>query len=312
MYPSLPTRWQQLAVAAIAAAAIGVAASAGGLTSSGVAKTPPPPPETTVTGPSGFVNDREVAFRLASDQSEATFECRMDGSEWTGCGEVWYAGLLLDGPHVFEGRAVNATGSVDPTPARLEFVLDREKPSVLVRNGWEPTAWTSNPQPTFHFSAAEPVTFACAFDGAALGPCDGPDWDRPASPLALGMHEFRVVATDRAGNVASGGSHFSIVPPPIRPRVSVGKPRLLLSSGRAMLPVKVNRVGGLRLLSKSAKAVARGAKSAGTVWLPVVPVGKAAKALAAEGKAKVGVLVRFRTFDGTVEKRATLTLRKQT
>lgn len=302
-------RRRQLVLIAIAAAALSLlAASAGSLSLSAAAESPP---ETTATGPTGFVNLRQAAFELASSEPGGSFECRMDADEWEGCTEVWYSALLSEGPHVFEGRAVDGVGGVDPTPARVEFTVDREKPFVRITKGWQPTSWTWEAQPTFQFSSAEPVTFTCAFDGAAPGPCAGPDWHHPAAPLGLGAHQFQITATDRAGNVGTAGEFFSVVPPPVWPKISVGKPRLQLSSGRAMLPVKVNREGGLRLLSKSAKGTARGAKKAGTVWLPVVPVGKAAKALAAKGEVKVGVLVRFRTFDGIVEKATKLRLRKQ-
>jgi hypothetical protein len=309
VYQALLARWRQLAVAAVAVTALSLAAA----TTSGPPRSvaaEPPAPDTSATGPTGFVNVEEVHFQLSSDRTGVTFQCRLDADSWEGCGEVWYVHQVPDGPHTFEGRAVSESG-VDPTPARLEFVLDREKPTAYVRPGWEPTSWTSEAQPTFYFSTSEPATLACAFDGAAPGPCGGPDWHRPPAPLALGAHQFHVVATDRAGNVATAGRTFSVIPPPVMPKISVGKPRLALSSGRASLPVKVNRVGGVRLLSKAAKAASRGAKSAGTVWLPVIPVGKAAKALAADGKAKVGVLVRFWTVEGTVEKATVLTLRKR-
>ena len=50
---------------------------------------------------------------------------------------------------------------------------------------------------TFEFSANEPSTFECSLDGSALAPCTSPV---TYPGLALGSHDFEVVATDLADN----------------------------------------------------------------------------------------------------------------
>jgi hypothetical protein len=52
---------------------------------------------------------------------------------------------------------------------------------------------------TFKFSASEPGTLQCSFDGAAFSACTSPV---TLSRLSAGAHSFRVQAIDRAGNVS--------------------------------------------------------------------------------------------------------------
>lgn len=65
--------------------------------------------------------------------------------------------------------------------------------------GAKPAAKTTSTEASFRFSSSERGSrFECALDGAAFAPCSTPTRYRG---LALGEHEFRVRAIDRAGNV---------------------------------------------------------------------------------------------------------------
>src|SRR5262245_42004467 len=68
------------------------------------------PPETTVTAAT------PASIGFASSEAGSTFECRLDAGGWTAC--VSPAALTLaPGMHLFEVRATDPGGTVDPTPA---------------------------------------------------------------------------------------------------------------------------------------------------------------------------------------------------
>jgi hypothetical protein len=82
-------------------------------------------PETGITaGPIGRTGDSSPNFAFESSDPGATFECSLDGAAFSACGSpIAYAGVT-ESPHVFAVRAVDASGTVDPTPAERRFVTD--------------------------------------------------------------------------------------------------------------------------------------------------------------------------------------------
>jgi hypothetical protein len=80
-----------------------------------------PVPETTITGMSK--GGRTARFAFASDTSGAGFQCRIDGRAFTACASPRQYNGLSSGAHTFHVRAVNAAGTVDPTPAERQFTI---------------------------------------------------------------------------------------------------------------------------------------------------------------------------------------------
>jgi hypothetical protein len=84
------------------------------------------PPETTITeGPSGTIGTSSASFAFASSEP-GSFECRLDSTGpggWSPCTSSKSYTSLADGPHVFEVRATDELGNVDPTPAADSFVV---------------------------------------------------------------------------------------------------------------------------------------------------------------------------------------------
>jgi hypothetical protein len=76
------------------------------------------PPETTIlTGPAGVVASTSATFEFRSDEPDASFQCRLDGSSFAACSSPHQVTGLAPGSHTFEARAIDAAGNVDPTPA---------------------------------------------------------------------------------------------------------------------------------------------------------------------------------------------------
>jgi len=81
------------------------------------------PPDTSITaGPSGTIPTRQATFAFEASQP-GSFECSLDSAAWVDCPSPKTYGLLGDGPHTFEVRAVNELGKVDPTPALASFTV---------------------------------------------------------------------------------------------------------------------------------------------------------------------------------------------
>ncbi len=111
--------------------------------------TPSPPPDTTLTsGPSGLTATSSAQFTFASTLANGSFQCSLDAGPWLSCTSPQRYGALSDGPHSFQVRAVNADGTVDPTPAQASWTVDTTAPSVTLTRPAGGSA-TNNAKPTF-------------------------------------------------------------------------------------------------------------------------------------------------------------------
>jgi hypothetical protein len=170
-------------------------------------------PNTTIdSGPTGATSDSTPAFTFSANQAGSTFECRVDGGVWSSCSSPETTASLADGAHTFEVRATDPAGNVDPTPASRSFTVDTVAPQTTIDAA--PGALTSDPTPTFEFSADQPgATYECRVDGGAWAACAGPH-TTPALPD--GSHTFEVRARDAAGNVDATPAQvsFDVQTPP--------------------------------------------------------------------------------------------------
>jgi uncharacterized delta-60 repeat protein len=83
------------------------------------------PPHTTITsGPTGAISTQTPVFGFSSSEDGSTFECRVGGGPFTTCTSPYTATALGEGSHVFEVRAIDASGNVDSTPAARSFTVD--------------------------------------------------------------------------------------------------------------------------------------------------------------------------------------------
>jgi hypothetical protein len=84
------------------------------------------PPETTLTsGPTGPTTKRRVTFRFRTNEPGSRFRCKLDAGAWRPCSSPKRYSNLAFGRHVFQVRATDPSGNVDPTPARRRFRVIR-------------------------------------------------------------------------------------------------------------------------------------------------------------------------------------------
>ncbi len=123
------------------------------------------PPETTITsGPDGIDSDSTPTFTFASDQSDATFECRLDAAAYAACPSP-YTAPTLSGAHSFDVRAVNANGEPDASPAHRSFTIDTSLPQIATG----PSGITNSANATF--TLANATNAMCRWDGEPYGAC---------------------------------------------------------------------------------------------------------------------------------------------
>lgn len=156
-------------------------------------------PDTIIdSSPSGTVTDPSATFTFHSNDPGATFECSLDGLQYTPCTSPKDYADLADGPHHFTVRAL-AAGIYDETPAERDWTVNRPDttpPDTTLLGG--PSGTVEETSATFTFSSNESnVTFECAKDTGAFLACTSP---KTYYGFADGPHSFRVRAIDGAGN----------------------------------------------------------------------------------------------------------------
>ncbi len=114
------------------------------------------PPETTIdpnTGPTGTVASTSASFSFSSSEANSTFRCSLDGSAFAPCASPEdYPGPLSQVNHTFRVRAIDPTGTQDPTPASRTWTVDTTAPtvgSVSPADGATGVSPTSNVTATF-------------------------------------------------------------------------------------------------------------------------------------------------------------------
>jgi len=163
-------------------------------------------PETSIdSDPINISNSTSATFEFSSDDSNSTFQCSLDASEWEDCSSPETYPSLLEGSHSFLVRSVDVLGNTDETPASEDWIIDLTEPETLINNG--PPSITSETTAVFNFSSNEAnSTFQCSLDASEWGDCSSPE---TYTGLTFGNHSFSVKAIDEAGNEDSSASGWN-------------------------------------------------------------------------------------------------------
>ncbi len=177
-----------------------------------------PPDTQIVDGPEGTVNSGDVYFEWTgtddTDQPDSlVFSWRMDSGSWS-----TYAGDtstpltgLTDGSHLFEVRARDTAGNVDPSPAIRSFVVDTSGPGdtsppvVTITSG--PSGTIDYTDVAFTYSGTDNVDPPSALqyqhrmDFGSWSAWSG-NTTANYNGLADGPHTFEVRGRDTSGNIS--------------------------------------------------------------------------------------------------------------
>jgi subtilisin-like proprotein convertase family protein len=153
-------------------------------------------PETTIVSfPGSPVNETSATFEFGSDDSGATFECKLDAQPYGPCEPLTSLNGLSEGSHTLLARAIDGSDNEDPTPDSHTWVVDTTPPETIITSG--PTGFTVATDATFGFSSEASATFKCSLDGGVFTPCSS---GQLYSALLDGPHTFAVMARDLAEN----------------------------------------------------------------------------------------------------------------
>ncbi|HTU14842.1 MAG TPA: Ig-like domain-containing protein [Solirubrobacterales bacterium] len=186
------------------------------------------PPQTEITvGPDEgqVLTVNNAGFEFTSTEEGSTFQCRLDPESgpgsWAACDTPFNTGGQDDGIYVFNVRAVDPSGNIDPSPATRGFVLDTTVPEVNLTDGprgpWD-GAFINFTDPTIEFTSPENnednvITFGCRLDPVGDDPgtedvdettpwSDCSDGTFELSDLSEGDHTIQVRGTDPWGNTS--------------------------------------------------------------------------------------------------------------
>jgi hypothetical protein len=166
-------------------------------------------PETTITSlPHGTTDDASPSFSFSASEGGVSFECRLDGPDFSPCSSPKSYGTLSEGVHTFAVRARDAAGNVGAETAET-LTIDLTNPTLAIVSG--PDGPTNDATPSFGFDAEAGSTVECSVDqgSASWGPCSGAA-THAAGPLADGTYTFRVRATDGAAHQTTQTRAFTV------------------------------------------------------------------------------------------------------
>lgn len=156
---------------------------------------PPPDTQFTQVEPDP-TNDPTGDFQFTSTIPGSTFECSVDAAVFAACTTPFHTVALADGTHVFQVRAKEPGGVVDPTPAEHTWHVDTVRPDTTITDG--PSGGVTTSTAVFTFTSSEPGgQFLCTRDGSTPSNCTSPT---TYTNLSQGQHTFTVRAIDTAAN----------------------------------------------------------------------------------------------------------------
>jgi Ca2+-binding RTX toxin-like protein len=148
-------------------------------------------------GPPSVTSDDTAVLTFAANEPAATFECRLNESEWAACVSGVTYPDLADGSYTFEVRAKDLAGNESAVETH-SWVLGTDPPETVIDSG--PDELVKTTDATIAFSSPDAgVTFECRLDSSDpedFAPCTSPE---TLSGLSEGAHTFAVRAVTSGG-----------------------------------------------------------------------------------------------------------------
>jgi hypothetical protein len=151
-------------------------------------------------------SERDTSFSFASNESGASFSCKLDRGGFEACASPYTASDLTDASHTFMVKATDRAGNLGPVTSRV-WTVDRPG-DVSITDGPRDGDFINDRTPSFGFSSTDSgAGFHCKLDGGQYAPCSSP---YTVSRLAEGDHRFMVEVTDTAQNTAAASRDFIV------------------------------------------------------------------------------------------------------
>ena len=182
-------------------------------------------PETTIgAGPVGTVASTSATFTLSSSKAGSTFQCKIDSQTFAGCTSPKSYSGLSQGPHTFQVKAIDASGTQDSTAASRSWTVDTVGPDASITEG--PPNPSDSRSATFAFNGAEGSGgYQCKIDGAgSTGTFSSCTSGQSFTVDADGAYTFSVQASDSLGNFGTADSHSWTVDTSVDPPVDTIAP----------------------------------------------------------------------------------------
>ncbi len=216
-----------------------------------------------------------------------------------------------------------AMAAADSAPAvRIDYTI----PGTEITSG--PPAVSKQTSVAFEIrSTEEGSSLECSLDGSDFSPCSGTE---DIDGLGDGEHQFRARAVNSKGNYDATPAEWAFTvdtsdppdppgppdppdrpnPPGVKPRLTLGKAKLNLRKGIAVVPARVSVPGKLRLLgSKRVRPQAKTVRKSGVVRLKVRLKPRAKRQLRRRGRTRVGIRVRLNADGSKLERKRKVVLR---
>jgi hypothetical protein len=82
------------------------------------------PPDTGISiGPSGFPGQADATFEFLCNEGGCSYECQLNSGGWGPCSSPRIYSGLISGVQLFEVKAWDSSGNVDPTPALFQWMI---------------------------------------------------------------------------------------------------------------------------------------------------------------------------------------------
>ncbi|MFT4050051.1 MAG: Ig-like domain-containing protein [Solirubrobacterales bacterium] len=162
-----------------------------------------PNPESNIPAPT---------FKFSTGDPVTSYQCALDGADWSPCANPVTFGPLADGAHALRVRATDAAGNAGGE-SRHEWVIDTIPPVVTLVD--PPSSGVAGQAVSVAFTYNDGgATPECSLDGSAFVGCSSP-YTTPA--LSAGDHLVSVRARDAAGNFGQRNLALTITPTPAPP-----------------------------------------------------------------------------------------------
>ncbi len=167
-----------------------------------------PAPDTFFSNPPVVTSGNAGPFVLSSSEPGSTFECQIDGGGFAACTSPATFTITVEGQHELQVRATDQAGNVDPTPASHTWFVDLTAPVTTIVTfppkytniHWEPVVFAFSSID----SGAGVARYECRLDTPIWSACPNPMTYIMTPAMFRSVHDFRVRAIDKVGNIEQG------------------------------------------------------------------------------------------------------------